>query len=126
MIAYQSWIGNRCGVTTWVTTSIGTENFDNSFGVTTCPVYVKVSAHSWGNYRQQETPVEEFSRKARELLQKRDISRTALRRAQMALQRALDDPGGQVPLQDRKRPYVRPRSKKRVCAGSSRYRVLVN
>jgi hypothetical protein len=58
--------------------------------------------------------------------QKRELSHRAITRARIALQRALDDPGVQVPLQDRKRPYARPRAKKRVCAGSSRYRVLVN
>jgi len=53
-------------------------------------------------------------------------SRQDVCEARMALRRVRDDPGGRVPLQARKAPYTRPRSKKRVCAGSSRYRVLVN
>ncbi len=57
---------------------------------------------------------------------KRDLSKRALTRARLALQRALDDPRPEIPLPDRKRPYARPRSKKRVCAGSSRYRVMVH
>lgn len=56
----------------------------------------------------------------------RALSRQAAWEAQVALRSAPDDPGVRVPLLARKRPYVRQRAKKRVCAGSSRYRVLVN
>lgn len=55
----------------------------------------------------------------------RAVSRQAAWEAQIALRSAGDDPRGKVPLQAQKVAYVRPRAKKRVCAGSSRYRVLV-
>jgi hypothetical protein len=56
----------------------------------------------------------------------RALSRQAAWEAQLALRRATDDPHPRIPRHARKAPYVRPRAKKRVCAGSSRYRVLVN
>ncbi len=62
--------------------------------------------------------------RARQL--KWEASKRAVTRARLALQQALDDPRPEIPLPERKRPYVRPRAKKRVCAGSSRYRVMVN
>jgi hypothetical protein len=57
--------------------------------------------------------------------QARSASLAAITRARLALQRALDDPHPGVPLGARKRPYRRPAVKGRVCAGSSRYRVMV-
>lgn len=56
---------------------------------------------------------------------KRTASKAAVLRARLALQRALDDPRPEIPLEARKRPYRRPTAKGRVCAGSSRYRVMV-
>ncbi len=53
-------------------------------------------------------------------------SRLAIQDAQGVLRGLSDDPMNRVSLQDRQRPYARPRAKKRVCAGSARYRVLVN
>lgn len=79
---------------------------------------------NWYVYPEPEP--DPIDRKAAELAHKRAVSRASLTRARLALQRALDDPHPAIPLADRKRPYHRPRTKKRVCAGSSRYRVLVN
>jgi len=54
------------------------------------------------------------------------LSRQAAWEASVALRGEGKERRGKIPLQAQQRPYVRPRAKKRVCAGSSRYRVLVN
>lgn len=54
------------------------------------------------------------------------LSREAIDEARVVLKGARDDLRTHVPLQDRHRPYVRSSFKKRVCGGSSRYRVMVN
>lgn len=56
----------------------------------------------------------------------RELSWRHIREAQVARRKAVDGPRPRVPLQSRQHPYVRPVTKKRVCAGSSRYRVRVN
>ena len=56
----------------------------------------------------------------------RALSRQHIKAARIALRGVPDDPGSRIPLQARRTPYIRPRAKKRVCAGSSRYRVLIN
>lgn len=53
------------------------------------------------------------------------LSKEAIVEARGYLKSARDDVRTHVPLQDRHRPYVRPPFKKRVCGGSSRYRVMV-
>lgn len=53
-------------------------------------------------------------------------SKLAIEEAQGVLRGLGDDPMNRVAIQDRQRPYARPRVKKRVCAGSARYRVMVN
>lgn len=54
------------------------------------------------------------------------LSKEAIVEAHDTLKTVRETQLDRVPLQDRQRPYVRPVSKKRVCGGSSRYRVLVN
>lgn len=53
-------------------------------------------------------------------------SKQDVQEAQRAIRSGQRQPRAPVSLQSQKRPHVRPVSKKRVCAGSSRYRVLVN
>jgi len=71
-------------------------------------------------------PEPNFNDREYRLTLKRTASKAAVTRARLALQRALDDPRPEIPLGARKRPYRRPTAKGRVCAGSSRYRVMVN
>jgi hypothetical protein len=54
------------------------------------------------------------------------LSRQAAWEASVALRGEGKERRGPVSLQAQKAPYVRPTSKKRVCGGSSRYRVRVN
>jgi hypothetical protein len=54
------------------------------------------------------------------------LSRDAIVEARVVQKRARDDLRTHVTLQARQRPYVRALFKKRVCGGSSRYRVMVN
>jgi len=54
------------------------------------------------------------------------LSRQAAWEASVALRGDGKERRGPVSLQAQQRPYVRPTSKKRVCGGSSRYRVRVN
>jgi hypothetical protein len=89
-----------------------------------CPNCGEYHFHGSNSIYVEPEPEPDLRATIRQL--KRDLSHRAITRARIALQRALDDPGVQVPIQDRKRPYVRPRAKKRVCSGSSRYRVMVN
>jgi hypothetical protein len=56
----------------------------------------------------------------------RAVSHHAILAAQKALRSAPDDPSPRIPLAARRAPHVRQRSKRRVCGGSSRYRVRVN
>lgn len=111
------------------TFSTSVYGYDNGYDSTTQTIPFTYSGEIWGNnlsYWPAKEPEPEPDRKAAELAHKREVSRASLVRARLALQRALDDPRPEIPLADRKRPYHRPRAKKRVCAGSSRYRVLVN
>jgi hypothetical protein len=74
-------------------------------------------------------PQEEFEDEdIREALRQwhKALSRQAAWEASVALRGEDRERKGKVPLQSQQRPYVRPMSKKRVCAGSSRYRVRVN
>jgi hypothetical protein len=52
-------------------------------------------------------------------------SKLAVSEVQGMLRRIGDDPGHSIAVQDRHRPYVRPRAKKRVCSGSAHYRVMI-
>ncbi len=54
------------------------------------------------------------------------LSRKAIEEARVVLKGAQDDLRTHTPSKDRRRPYVRPSFKKRVCSGSNRHRVLVN
>lgn len=83
------------------------------------------SDYAGSTWHQAPEPIEDGGPEVR-LAEKRAISRAAVLRARLALQRALDDPRPEIPPGARKRPYRRPAVKGRVCAGSSRYRVLVN
>jgi len=68
----------------------------------------------------QESP------RAAELRRHRAASRRAVLEALAARRGLRDDPSPLVPLPARKGFSGRPAARKRVCAGSSRYRVLVN
>ena len=57
---------------------------------------------------------------------KKACARAALLADQRALRTLRDDPSPKIPLQARKGFSGRQAARKRVCAGSSRYRVLVN
>lgn len=58
------------------------------------------------------------------------LTQEAIQEARETLRKVDDDPSGLLPRRPRGKAYerlhVRPRSKGRVCAGSSRYRVLWN
>jgi hypothetical protein len=90
---------------------------------TTLPEKLLEEIRKW-----EATPAPEPHEDIREYLKQlhREASWEAVRKAREALRAVRDDPGHRVPLQDRHHPYVRPLSKKRVCGGSSRYRVRVN
>jgi len=57
---------------------------------------------------------------------KKAVARSLLLADQRALRTLRDDPSPKIPLQARKGLSGRQAVRKRVCAGSSRYRVLVN
>ena len=57
---------------------------------------------------------------------KKAVARSLLLADQRALRTLRDDPSPRIPLQARKGLSGRQAARKRVCAGSSRYRVLVN
>jgi len=57
---------------------------------------------------------------------KKAVASAALLEDQRALRTLRDDPSPRIPLQARKGLSGRQAVRKRVCAGSSRYRVLVN
>lgn len=103
----------------------------NLTGVSRCPNcgrWHETSTIIYANYPPAPPPDPEPVRSVKEALKEwhRALSRHAAWEAMVALRSAPDDPGHRVPLPARQRPYVRQRAKKRVCAGSSRYRVLVN
>lgn len=118
------WTGTTGTTTHWLTTE--TETYGTYDPYITLPLStLDVSSNSvaYSGYRPEPEPLSE---REEILLRHRASSRLAVCQGRMALRGALDDPTTRVPIMARKLPYVRPTFKKRVCAGSSRYRVLVN
>lgn len=94
-----------CGYDTWATTT------------TTVTIY---PGNTGANIELEPEPLIDLK------AWKKALSRQAIWEAQVALRRCQDDPSPRVPLQARRGLSGRQAVRKRVCSGSSRYRVLVN
>jgi len=106
--------------------SFGTYVETNGTSATT--IHFSLGTTSWGSNSpwRQEPPEPEESPKAVKLRLARAASRKAVLAALAALRRLRDDPDPRIPPLARRGLSGRPAARKRVCAGSSRYRVLVN
>jgi len=105
--------GNRPTVVLW----IGNETNH----ATTCSTSIQRPRE----LQQIHDIVEEFATKAeQELSRKQEASRRSVLLASATMRSLRDDPRKDISLQARRRPFMRPLSKGRVCGSSSRYRTL--